>query len=166
MRSRVNHAPITFDDRLQGQITSIPGLNHGDFIIRRKDNIIAYQLAVVVDDHLQQISEVVRGIDLLDSTIMQIHLQQHLMYSSPAYMHIPLITDSRGDKLSKQTFADPVNAEQPAQTLCHLLRCLRQNPPAELHDYPINEILDWAIRHWNPKVMQNLASISPDHLQP
>lgn len=162
IRSRVYDINIEFNDRLQGHISENPAVQHGDFIIKRRDNIFAYQLAVVVDDYRQGITEVVRGIDLLDSTIKQIHLQQLLLYPSPDYMHIPVIIDTRGDKLSKQTFADAVKHDNPGKTLVALLNYLKQKPPAELADYPVNDILNWAIQHWNPSNLKKIKRIKPE----
>ena len=96
-----NDAEIAFNDALQGRIAQHLESDSGDFVIRRRDGLIAYHLAVVVDDEIQGITEVVRGIDLMDSTPRQIYLQQLLNFKTPDYIHIPVITHANGDKFSK-----------------------------------------------------------------
>lgn len=133
---------------------------HGDFIVKRRDHIIAYQLAVVVDDRLQQITEVVRGFDLLESTPKQIYLQQLLDYDTPGYMHVPVITDLEGHKLSKQTFAREVDRSDPGNVLFELLHLMNQNPPADMERSRVSEILSWAVRNWNPDHLKNIRTIT------
>ena len=105
IRIRTDDEPITFVDGLQGAQTQRLETESGDFVIRRRDGLIAYQLAVVVDDELEGITEVVRGIDIMESTQRQIWLQKLLGYRTPHYVHIPVITHPDGDKLSKLTGA-------------------------------------------------------------
>ena len=133
---------------------------HGDFIIKRRDRIIAYQLAVVVDDHAQRITEVVRGFDLLDSTPRQIYLQHKLGFPVPNYMHVPVITDSQGCKLSKQTHAEAISKGNPNRTLYQLLMLLQQEPPRELYNCPVEELLAWAVSNWQPARLTNIAALS------
>src|SRR5207237_1080356 len=111
----------------------------GDFVLYRADGLFAYQLAVVVDDAEQRVSDVVRGADLLDSTPRQIFLQQLLGLPTPRYLHVPVALDAGGDKLSKQTAATPVEASPVA--LEQALSFLGQPPAASL---------DEAVRNWNP----------------
>lgn len=139
---------LTFNDGLQGQITRQLNLEDGDFILKRRDNIIAYQFAVVVDDYLQGINHVVRGCDLLQETPKQIYLQQLLGFPSPAYTHVPLIVDAQGYKLSKQTLATAVDINKPEQILFELLILLKQNPLNELKKANVNELLEYAIVNW------------------
>ena len=110
IRVRVDDEPVVFEDRLQGPQSQSLESESGDFIIVRRDGLIAYQLAVVVDDSLQGITEVVRGIDLMDSTPRQIWLQRLLGLSTPAYMHIPVAVNAAGQKLSKSTGAAGIRA--------------------------------------------------------
>jgi len=161
-RIRVTHASIDFYDALQGKMSENPASRQGDFIIRRKDRIFAYQFAVVIDDAEQQVNHIVRGADLLESTARQIYLQQQLGLSKPSYLHVPLLTDSHGDKLSKQTFAQAVNRNSPARVLFKLLQLLRQAPPLELAEYPVTQVLDWAIAHWQPAALKNIGSVYGD----
>lgn len=159
LRLKAPDISIDFRDRLQGMIQQNLARELGDFIVRRKDNIIAYQLAVVIDDKQQGINDIVRGFDLLDSTPRQIYIQQLLGYDRPSYMHVPLIVDEHGYKLSKQTHAQAVDTANPVQTLFRLLTLLRQNPPADLLQANVGEILEWAIARWDPSRLQKVRAI-------
>lgn len=150
---------MAFTDQLQGEITENLSMQHGDFIVRRKDHIIAYQLAVVIDDHQQGITHIVRGADLLDSTIKQIYLQQCLNLSPPHYLHVPVLTGTQGAKLSKREYAPAVNQQNNRQILFKLLELLQQNPPIELGLSPIATQLDWALQHWNPAALNRTRHI-------
>ncbi len=127
-RLRVDSAEIDWQDRLDG--THHESLAHsvGDFVLRRADGWWAYQLAVVVDDHDQGITTVVRGADLRESTARQILLQSLLGYARPAYLHVPVVVDANGEKLSKQTGAAPIDVEAPLQALDLALRHLGLAP--------------------------------------
>lgn len=116
-RFRTNHEVVTFHDRRCGFYEQDVEKEVGDFVIRRGDGCWAYQLAVVVDDAEQGITDIVRGEDLLDNTPRQILLQRALEVATPRYMHIPLIRDANGEKLSKQNGARPVNLENPLAVL-------------------------------------------------
>ena len=159
LRVKTDNLEIGFHDYLQGAIVENMGLAHGDFVIKRKDGVFAYQLAVVVDDHAQQVNQVVRGFDLLDSTSKQIFLQQLLGYPPPSYMHVPVIVDRHGEKLSKQTCAQAVDCNKPAATLFLLLELLKMRPPAALRSAAINDLLDWAILHWQVERLKNIRAI-------
>ncbi|MEQ1946809.1 MAG: tRNA glutamyl-Q(34) synthetase GluQRS [Bryobacteraceae bacterium] len=117
----------------------------GDFVVRRSDGLFSYQLAVVVDDAAQQITHVVRGADLLESTPWQNHLQRLLGYTVPRYRHIPIATNEAGEKLSKQTHAEPLDATRAPELLRRALRFLEQ-PEAEGNTQA--EILRAAARRW------------------
>jgi len=154
--------PITYEDALQGTQTQRLESESGDFVIRRRDGLIAYQLAVVVDDEVQQITEVVRGIDIMDSTARQIRLQRLLGYRTPRYMHIPVITHANGDKLSKLTGAPAVPLDDAGGTLAAALRALQQDPPGNLARDPLQEIWAWAVENWRPEAMYGLAAITSE----
>lgn len=160
LRIRVGNKECSFTDALQGQINQNLALQPGDFIIKRRDHIFAYQLAVVVDDQKQQVTEVVRGYDLLNSTANQIYLQQLLKYSKPTYMHVPVIVDQLGNKLSKQYGAKAVDEHSSVAILYSLLGLLRQNPPKEMHRASVSEILNWAIPNWNPEPLKKVVQLN------
>lgn len=153
IRLRTNNKTITFNDLIQGNYSQNIASQVGDFIIKRADNIFAYQLAVVVDDEMQNITEIVRGSDMLDSTPRQIFLQQLLAYSTPAYMHIPIAVTAEGQKLSKQNRALPVATDDPRATLIEALTFLQQQPPQDLQDCDIDSIWAWIIQHWSVKAI-------------
>jgi len=136
-----------FDDLIQGYQQFSDQTE--DFVIFRRDRCFAYQLAVTVDDAAQQISHIVRGSDLLESTPKQIHLQQQLGYRQPLYAHIPVATNKQGQKLSKQTLAPALDERQALQLIIHTLDFLGQKPVAELTDGTIEECLSWASAHWD-----------------
>jgi glutamyl-Q tRNA(Asp) synthetase len=159
LRIKTDNRIISFKDELQGFISHNLAEQHGDFILKRKDQVIAYQFAVVIDDDKQGINHVVRGVDLLDSTPRQIYLQQILGLVTPDYMHIPVIIDEQGYKLSKQTRATAVDLKKPHAVIFELLALLKQNPPSELQHAPSTELLNWAVEHWNPAMLINLRAI-------
>lgn len=154
-RVRVDQHLIEFTDRIQGEFKQDMGEEAGDFVLKRADGLFAYQLAVVVDDEAQGINSIVRGADLINSTPRQIYLQHLLGYPTPAYMHIPVAVNDRGEKLSKQTRAAPVQTDHPAATLYDALLFLRQNPPASLRNSPAKALLDWATENWSTEKMIN-----------
>lgn len=139
--------PIRFTDAVQGPFTQSLA-EAGDFILLRRDGYFAYQLAVVIDDAHQGITEVVRGSDLLDSTARQIHLQRLLGFATPGYVHLPVAVNAAGDKLSKQTRARALDPARPLPDLLAALAFLGQRPAAELADGTPGEVVDWAVRHW------------------
>ncbi|HMM65813.1 MAG TPA: tRNA glutamyl-Q(34) synthetase GluQRS [Dokdonella sp.] len=128
-RLRVGHAVVLVDDRLYGRFSQELAGEVGDFVLRRADGSYTYQLAVVVDDAAQRISEVVRGADLLDSTPRQVFLQRQLGLPTPAYVHLPLALDPAGRKLSKQDRSRPVDAADPLPALRAALAFLGQAVP-------------------------------------
>ena len=128
---------MAFDDRVQGPRAQDLEALSGDFVVHRRDGLVAYQLAVVVDDYLQGVTDVVRGIDLMDSTPRQLWLQQLLGYPAPAYAHIPVAIDATGQKLSKATRAAPLPLDRPAPVLFRALKALRQSPPTVLATAPL-----------------------------
>lgn len=156
---RTSGEPVKFDDILQGHVVQHLETEVGDFIVLRADGLFAYQLAVVADDAAQRITHVVRGADLLYSTPRQIYLQRLLGLTTPAYMHLPIAVNAQGEKLSKQTLAQPVEKNNAASTLFDVLVFLRQQPPAELRLSTIEELLAWAITHWKPGSLSNCRQL-------
>ncbi len=148
LRVRVDPVSIGLNDRLQGSTWQSLSEEIGDFVVRRADNLIAYQLAVVVDDAEQDMTHIVRGVDLLESTPRQIYLQQLLELPTPAYLHLPVAVNSAGDKLGKQTRARHIGRDQKTTLMLDVLSFLRQELPTSPGDARIDELLDWAIEHW------------------
>lgn len=148
-RLQVDDTVISFADRLQGSFTQDLATEVGDFVLKRADGLFAYQLAVVIDDAAQGITDIVRGVDLLDSTPRQIYLQQQLGLTTPRYLHLPLALNAQGQKLSKQTLALAIHRDHSTVTLFAALQFLGQHPPTELQHEPVCNLLDWAIAQWN-----------------
>jgi glutamyl-Q tRNA(Asp) synthetase len=121
----------------------------GDFILLRADGQFAYQLAVVVDDAAQEVSAVVRGVDLLESTPRQIWLQQRLALPTPTYAHLPLVTNAAGEKLSKQTRARAVASSEGGRVLAAALDFLGHPVPLEVRSGPLRDFWCWAIAAWS-----------------
>ncbi len=149
IRLQVDETTISFDDVIQGRFTQQIQRDVGDIVLKRKDKLFAYQLAVVVDDAYQNISHCVRGSDLLDSTPRQIFLQQALGLSSLSYCHVPIITNQQGQKLSKQTFAKPLAATAAHDNLITALTFLNQPLPPAIYRQQVTDILSWAVTHWS-----------------
>lgn len=137
MRIRVPEKDVVFEDRVQGTQRQNLAREVGDFILRRADGAFSYQLAVVVDDAEQGVTDVVRGADLLDSTARQIHLQRLFGYPQPRYLHVPVAVNSAGEKLSKQTGAQPIS--DPRRAIADALRFLGQDA----------DTLEGALPLWN-----------------
>jgi len=148
IRLRTRNQHIEFIDAIMGDYGHNPHTSLGDFIIRRRDGLFAYQLAVVVDDAWQGISHIVRGNDLLESTPRQIYLQQCLDYPATHYAHLPLAVNTQGDKLSKRTHAPAVDNKKPVATLLKVMQFLHQSPPKELAQANLHEFWHWAREHW------------------
>jgi glutamyl-Q tRNA(Asp) synthetase len=156
IRLRVETGVVAFCDRLQGLVTDSPAETSGDFIIRRADGLFAYQLAVVVDDDFQGVTQVVRGADLLESSYRQICLQKALGFTSPSYMHLPVVLSENGKKLSKRTRSDPLKHQEPAAVVKQALDFLGQNPPPGLS---LNDLWTWSIKHWNSDLIPRANAI-------
>jgi glutamyl-Q tRNA(Asp) synthetase len=149
LRIRVDESTIEFNDAVMGQYSQQLIAEVGDFIVKRRDGLFAYQLAVVVDDALQGVTEVVRGADLLDSTPRQIYLQQRLGYAQPDYLHLPLVVDKNQQKLGKSTGGAALDKSQPAKSLFAALKHLGQQPPDKLESADLDSLWQWAIEHWD-----------------
>ncbi len=146
IRLKVDDLLICFEDRLQGRQCSNLKDDLGDFVLKRRDGIISYQLAVVVDDYLQGITHVVRGADLLDNTARQIWLGSILNYPSLSYMHLPLAMNDQGQKLSKQNLAQALDVSKASELLQQALLALGQ-PNVELNQPRI--MLQQAVQQWD-----------------
>ncbi|MDN3653469.1 tRNA glutamyl-Q(34) synthetase GluQRS [Thalassotalea ponticola] len=145
----INHHPIgQFSDKVQGEVLVNAALSGEDFIIHRRDGLYAYQLAVVIDDIYQGITEVVRGCDLLEPTARQITLYKTLAQPQPDYAHLPLAVTEQGYKLSKQNAAPAIDKTHPQPALISALTFLGQQPDPALVDASVEQIIGWAIDHW------------------
>jgi len=150
---------VKINDLFQGkQHWNLPN-SGGDFIIKRKDQLFAYQLACAVDDIHQQISHVIRGSDLLDSTPRQIHIMRNLGHSQPNYGHIPVAINSDGKKLSKQNLAQTIDDTIAVNNLQQALAWLNHFPPTDLLNASVTELLNWAIENWRRDNIQPILSI-------
>jgi len=154
-RFKVPEQAVQFHDVMQGPLRDDLNASIGDFVIKRRDGLFAYQLAVVIDDAAQGITEVVRGADLLFNTPRQIALQQALNFPTPGYVHLPLVKDAQGRKLSKSDSAPELSRQSSSQQLWHALDFLQQNPPIELRTATLSDLWTWAIKNWQ---LQSLIS--------
>ena len=154
--------PLTIEDALQGRLTQNIATASGDFVIWRAEDLPAYHLAVVIDDGITGVTEVVRGADLLESTPCQFYLQSLLKLPHPRYLHFPIALDRNGAKLSKQASATAIDLRPASETLSLALAFLGHPVPTELRAAPAGEILSWAVKHWQaariPKQM-NLSVV-------
>jgi glutamyl-Q tRNA(Asp) synthetase len=149
---------VQFDDAVQGP-QSVMLADLGDFVVRRRDDIATYQLAVVIDDAWQNVTRVTRGADLLDSTPWQIALQSALALPPVKYAHLPLITEADGAKLAKSRRSLSLDRERVPVLLTLALSLLQQNPPAELAHSDTREIWQWARANWQLGRVQHLRSV-------
>jgi glutamyl-Q tRNA(Asp) synthetase len=149
-RARTGREPVRFRDRVQDEVVQVLEREVGDFVLRRADGVIAYQLAVVVDDADQGVTDVVRGADLLDSTVRQIWLQRLLGYPIPRYLHLPAAVTPGGEKLSKQTGATAIDAAHPLRELARALVFLGQPVPEAA---TAREMLQRALERWDASLI-------------
>ena len=140
---------IQFHDRWQGLIEENLAAHVGDFVLKRADGFWAYQLAVVMDDAEQGVTDIVRGADLLESTTRQIYLQRLLGFSTPRYLHVPAVVNDRGEKLSKQTGAQPIDTSKPINALMEAashLGLMLSRTPSSVDEFWTMAILEWEQR--------------------
>ncbi len=159
IRFRVGTSVCEFTDQLQGLVSESLATSCGDFIIHRADGLFAYQLAVVVDDNFQGITQVVRGADLLDSSCRQICLQRALGMGTPDYMHLPVAISADGKKLSKRDQADPINHGNPEFSVHQALCFLGQYPPTGLS---LDALWVWALANWDSTLIPREKQINYD----
>jgi glutamyl-Q tRNA(Asp) synthetase len=148
-RLRIDSGYVQFTDRIQGKFRQDVAAAVGDIVIRRRDQLFAYVLAVVVDDAAQRVTHVVRGADLLDNTPRQIYLQRLLGVGTPCYGHVPVLTEPTGHKLAKSSRSVHLHAPSAVPQLRQVFELLDLSPPRELADASIPEAWDWAIGRWN-----------------
>jgi glutamyl-Q tRNA(Asp) synthetase len=147
VRALVGADKVAFTDGLQGTVEVDLEATMGDFVIVRRDGLPAYHLAVVIDDAAQGVTTVVRGVDLLDSTPAHLHLQRLLGEPTPAYFHLPVVVNARGQKLSKQTGAAPLGRAVEAVAAASL-EALGLEVPADVAGAPPRELWEWASSRW------------------
>jgi len=150
VRLRTYSRTVHYRDRLRGDMSETLADTCGDFVLKRRDYLYAYQLAVVIDDAFSGITDVVRGRDLLDNTARQCYLYDVLGLPRPRYLHLPLAVADNGQKLSKQNHAPALQLNKAADNLWQALVFLQHPPPPSLQAAPVHELLEWAIAHWNP----------------
>jgi len=159
LRVRTDDVAIEFKDRVQGMQRMRLESDIGDFVVKRADGLYAYQVAVVVDDAEQGVTEVVRGADLLSSTARQIHLQRLLGVPTPDYLHLPAALNARGEKLSKQTLAAPLPRTQPTPVLWRVLDFLGQRPLPEWREASLAEFWAAATARWSEAAIPRQSGI-------
>jgi len=157
-RVRTEGVTIGFDDDVQGRVEQDLERDCGDFVLHRADGVYAYQLAAAVDDAAQNITHVVRGADLLVSTPRQIHLQRLLGLPTPRYAHLPVAVNAQGEKLSKQTYAAPIDRGNPLAALSAVLKFLRLGPPPGAISEGTGGLWGWAISNWDLKRVPRAVS--------
>lgn len=155
LRLRQTRPVLAFNDRLRGSIIADEPLAREDFIIHRRDGLFAYNLAVVVDDHFQGVSEIVRGADLIEPTVRQISLYQHFGWQVPDYIHLPLALNAQGNKLSKQNHAPPLSEGDPRPEIVRALTFLNQDVIEEWQTLNIEDLLKYAVANWRPEQIQH-----------
>ncbi len=164
LRVRTDNTAIEFEDRVQGRQQSRLESEIGDFVVRRADGFHAYQLAVVVDDAEQGITEIVRGADLLTSTPRQIYLQRLLGFPAPGYLHLPAALNVQGEKLSKQTRAEPLARSEPVSALWQALAFLGQCPPPEWRSATRTDFWASAVARWSEAgIPRQSGIVLPDY---
>lgn len=159
IRVSVPDRRMCLQDRIQGEYCQNLAADIGDFVLRRRDGLYSYHLAVSVDDAWQNITHIVRGVDLLDSTPRQLYLQALLGLPSPAYAHLPVVVNRDGQKLSKQTFARSLSRDRVNRQLWEALRFLGQQPPLELASATVAGVWEWAGAHWSINEVPRVANI-------
>jgi glutamyl-Q tRNA(Asp) synthetase len=147
-RLRIAPGHIAFSDRIQGNYRQDVCAAVGDIILKRRDQIVAYVLAVVVDDDAQGVTHIVRGADLLDNTPRQMLLQQMLGIAHPSYSHVPVLMEPNGSKLAKSKRAVPLSGQSPLPQLLSVFSLLGLVPPSSLQSAGIADAWEWAIRAW------------------
>lgn len=160
VRVRVGDGTDSFDDGVQGSVATVLAQSTGDYVIRRRDGLPAYHLAVVTDDAAQGVTTVVRGVDLLDSTAVHRHLQGVLGLAVPRYFHVPVVVGPDGQKLSKQTGAVAIGSAEPASVAGRVLEVLGAPVPGELRGAPPAELWSWAAENWRIDVMRGRRALA------
>jgi glutamyl-Q tRNA(Asp) synthetase len=163
LRIRQTRPVLEFYDQLRGTLIADEPLAREDFIIHRRDGLFAYNLAVVVDDRFQGVSEIVRGADLIEPTVRQISLYQHFGWQAPDYLHLPLALNAEGNKLSKQNHAPALPEGDPRPEIIRALMFLNQDVEQEWRALRIDDLLKQAVVNWKPEKIQH-SQMAPAEL--
>ncbi|MEF3099501.1 tRNA glutamyl-Q(34) synthetase GluQRS [Raoultella terrigena] len=163
LRIRQTRPVLEFYDQLRGTLIADEPLAREDFIIHRRDGLFAYNLAVVVDDRFQGVSEIVRGADLIEPTVRQISLYQHFGWQAPDYLHLPLALNAEGNKLSKQNHAPALPEGDPRPEIIRALMFLNQDVEQEWRALSIDDLLKQAVVNWKPEKIQH-SQMAPAEL--
>jgi len=161
VRLVMQHPVYQFEDLRHGSISIPKALAEEDFIIKRRDGLFAYNLAVVIDDIEQGITEVVRGADLIEPTGRQISLYKTLGHHDVSYLHLPLATDETGNKLSKQNHATAIDNQNPVPTLLQAMTFLGFQIPSDIASSSIDDILRWGCKNWQYSQLPSELAITP-----
>lgn len=160
-RLRMTHPVYEFVDQKHGLLTIPKVLADEDFIIKRRDGLFAYNLAVVLDDIDQGVTEVVRGADLIEPTGRQISLYQMLEQTPVTYLHLPLALGENGLKLSKQNHAPAIDIENPKPALIEAMHFLGFEMDKAICDASLAEIIAWGVQNWHLDQLPNTTEITP-----
>jgi glutamyl-Q tRNA(Asp) synthetase len=163
LRLHQTHPVLQFEDRLRGTVVTDMKLAREDFIIHRRDGLFAYNLAVVVDDHFQGVTEIVRGADLIEPTVRQISLYQHFGWPVPDYIHLPLAHNAQGNKLSKQNHAPALSQGDPRPIIIRALQFLNQNVDNEWQDLSLDQLLHNAVANWTLSAVPEIQHSQMHH---
>lgn len=163
LRIRQTRPVLEFYDQLRGTLVADEPVAREDFIIHRRDGLFAYNLAVVVDDRFQGVSEIVRGADLIEPTVRQISLYQHFGWQVPDYLHLPLALNAEGNKLSKQNHAPALPEGDPRPEIIRALMFLNQDVEQEWRALSIDDLLRQAVANWKPEKIQH-SQMAPAEL--
>ncbi|MRS15170.1 tRNA glutamyl-Q(34) synthetase GluQRS [Enterobacteriaceae bacterium RIT691] len=156
VRLKQTRPVLQFVDGLGGTLVTNEALAREDFIIHRRDGLFAYNLAVVVDDHFQGVTEIVRGADLIEPTVRQISLYRHFGWHEPGYIHLPLALNSDGNKLSKQNHAPALSAGDPRPEIVRALQFLNQDIVKEWRDLTLDDLLKMAVNNWSLSAVKEI----------
>lgn len=162
LRVLTDAEPVNFSDRIHGDVSENIDECYGDFVLRRGDGLVAYHLAVTLDDAWQNITDIVRGADLMDSTGRHVYLQKLLGLPTPRYAHLPVAVTADQRKLSKQNGTRAIDTRQASGILHQALTFLGQQPPGELAHMTVQSILDWGIQHWTLQQVPKTKTLVTD----
>ncbi|MFC0820320.1 tRNA glutamyl-Q(34) synthetase GluQRS [Moraxella marmotae] len=161
IRLQLPDVATAFVDGLQGVIWDNPAKSLGDVVVKRQNQMINYILACSIDDGLQNISHVMRGLDIMPMTVAQLDILNLCKLPAPSYFyHLPLLLNQDGQKLSKQNLATPIDTSRPASLLLDALKLLGQPTNDAMQDASPNEILDFAVRHWHHEPLKHKGTLA------